>query len=72
MLEQIIFFPIFGKPLILYLGVLTYLLFMTVAAIPIITKRTKYKIKIKYHMRLAYLAIILATVHGTFGLLIYL
>ncbi len=74
MLLNITYYPIFGYPLIMYLGILTllsllgtatvgYLVFSGHAKPPIITFAT--------HRFLAYTTIALALIHSTLGLLIY-
>ena len=74
MLLNITYYPIFGYPLIMYLGILTLLSFLSTATVgylvfsghakpPIITFNT--------HRCLAYISIGLMLIHGTLGLLIY-
>jgi hypothetical protein len=70
MLENITYFQILGKPLIMYIGIITLVLFISVALIPILNKRGK-KIPFKWHHRLAAVAIILALIHGLLGAAVY-
>ena len=71
MLENITYYQFFGKPLILYLGVLTLLSFLFTASIAILNKRGINKIPFKWHPRMAIFSIILAIIHGILGLLAY-
>lgn len=69
-LTQITFFPVLGLPLIAWLGMITYLGFISTASIPLLTRRG-VRIQFKWHMRLAYFSIIMATIHGLLGLATY-
>ena len=61
-----------GKPLIFYLGVLTYLSFLLTAAIAILNLKFKiHAIPFKFHPPLAITSIILATIHAFFAISIY-
>ncbi|MGB7789432.1 hypothetical protein [Methanoregula sp.] len=71
MLQNITYFLIFGRPLILYLGVVTILLFFLTASIAILNRRGIHTIPFAWHPRCAIIAICLALVHGTLGLLVY-
>jgi len=71
MLEQITYYLVFGKPLILYLGAITLLSFLFTASIAIMNKRDISKIPFKWHPRMAAFSIILALIHGTLGMLAY-
>ena len=51
-------------PVIMYLGIITYLLLLVTAAIPRTNRKGWTRIPIKYHIRLAYITGILATIHG--------
>ena len=63
--------PIFGFPVIGYLGILSYLLLISAAMVMVLTRRRIVKIPPKYHFRLAYLTIIAATIHGVMALAVY-
>lgn len=71
MIAKIAYFLIFGKPLIMYAGIFTYALFLSVAAIGIMNRRGIAIIPFRWHARLAILAIVFATVHAIFGLSVY-
>lgn len=51
-------------PLIMYFGIITYLLLLFTALIPRMNRWGWTRIPIKYHIRLAYLTAVLATIHG--------
>ena len=71
MLEQITFYPILGKPLIMYGGIFTMLAFAATGAVAIINQKGIRKIPFIWHTRLAYLSFALAIFHGLLGLMIY-
>ncbi len=71
-LQQTAYTPILGYPLIGYLGIIGYLLMVATAAVMILTRRKIVKIKPKVHFRLAYITLIVATLHGLLALSIYL
>lgn len=62
----------FGKPLILYLGVLTLLAIMFTASIAVLNSKGIRTISFKWHSRCAAVALCLALVHGALGILAYL
>ena len=68
MLSEISYFSILGKPLIMYLGILTLLCFSTTAMVPILKKHGYRKLSFKAHHRLAYTSLVLGVVHGVLGL----
>jgi hypothetical protein len=72
MFQDISYALIFGKPLIMYLGVLTLLAFLFTAAIAILNFKGIRTIPFKCHPRCAAIAICFALVHGGFGILAYL
>jgi len=72
MLENITYYPIFNIPVIIYLGIVTILLFSITAIIALLKRKGKTKISIEWHYRLAYLSIILGFIHGFLALLAYL
>ncbi len=69
MLNNITFYLILGKPLIMYLGILTFLSLITTAIIGYFLKIGK--IKIKYHLLAVIITITLAIIHGLLGILLY-
>ena len=72
MLENIIYFQILGKPLIMYLGIITlFFLFLTVS-IAVLNMKGIYKIHPKWHPCAAKIAVTLAIIHGILGVSAYL
>lgn len=71
MLQNITYFLIFGKPLIMYLGILTLLSFLITALIGLLIIKGIGKIPFRLHLIMAVISIILAIIHGTLGILIY-
>lgn len=71
LLEKITYFPILGKPLIMYLGIITLLSFLFTALIAVMNKKGISKINFKWHIRMAVTSIILALIHGILGMLAY-
>ena len=61
-----------GLPLVAYGGIITLILFSTVAYIGMSLKSGKSKIPYKFHPILAKIAIALAIIHALFALSIYL
>lgn len=72
MLENISYHLIFGRPLIMYLGILTLSSFLFTASIAVLNvKYGIHKIPFRWHPRMAAFSIILALIHGTLALLHY-
>jgi len=71
MLSSITYFPILGKPLILYLGIITLSSFIITATIGFLIFRGK-KIPFKIHPTMAGISLLLGITHGTLALSIYL
>ena len=71
MFEAITYAPIFGKPLIMYLGILTLLSFLATASVGLMNMKGITVIPFKWHPRLAVFSICLALIHGTLGVMIY-
>jgi len=71
MFQDITYALIFGKPLIMYLGIITLLLFLLTAAIALLNLRGQHIIPFRWHPRCAAIAILFAIVHGTLGVLAY-
>ena len=71
MLQEVSYFLIFGKPVILYLGILTLATFLLTASIPVMNKKGIHTIPFSWHPRCAMVAIGLAIIHGTLGVLAY-
>jgi hypothetical protein len=71
MFQEISYYLIFGFPLIVHLGIITILMLTITALIALLKRKVNIKISIKWHHRLAYFSIILALLHGIFGLFAY-
>ena len=71
MFQDISYALIFGKPLILYLGVLTLSAFIITAAIAVMNFKGIRTISFEWHSRCAAVALFLALVHGALGILAY-
>ena len=71
MLQELTYFMVFGRSLILYLGILTITMFLITASIPLLRKRGHTGIPFFWHPRLAAIAIALGLFHGTLGVLAY-
>ena len=69
MLNSISYYMIFGKPLIMYGGILTLLCFLFTATISVLNKKGIHTIPFEWHPRMAVISICLALIHGTFGVL---
>ena len=68
-LESISQFLILGRPLIFWMGIITYTLLIATAGIALGIKRNILKIPFKWHIRIAIVTIIWATLHGLLGIL---
>lgn len=71
MISNIAYYLIFGKPLIMYIGILTLLSFSFTAYIGFMNLKGKTKIPLKWHFRMAKISLAVAITHGLLGLLAY-
>jgi hypothetical protein len=71
MFQNITYFLIFGKPLIMYMGIITLLSFLITATLGVMIIRGIGKIPFKWHMTMAIISIALAVIHGVMGILLY-
>lgn len=71
MLREITFFLIFGKPLIMYLGLITLCSFLITASIGYLIHHGNQTILFKWHPRMAFISISLAIIHGLLGIFAY-
>lgn len=71
MFKYIAYYLIFGKPLIMYTGILTLLSFLFTALIGFLNFKGDRRIAFKWHPRMAVTSITLALIHGLMGLLAY-
>jgi hypothetical protein len=67
MLSQIAYFPIYGKPLILYIGITTLILFIITASIGLMVFRG-VRIPFKFHPTMAGISLTVGIIHGILGL----
>ena len=72
MFSEISYYLLFGLPLILYLGVLTFLFLIVTVAVAVLNKTGIRTIPFVWHMRCAGITLALAIFHGTLGVLAYL
>ena len=73
MVAGIALYPIFGKPLIGYLGAITYASFLLTASIGFTTyKGIKGWLPFRWHPRMAAFSLTLGAIHGFLGLSIFL
>jgi hypothetical protein len=71
MFQEISYALIFGKPLIMYLGILTLLSFLATAVVGVMNLKGITIISFVWHPRLAVFSICLALIHGALGVLAY-
>lgn len=72
MIREFAFALIFGKPVVFYLGILTFLSFSFTASIAIMNKRGIALIPFKWHPRMAKISLTLALIHGILAISSYL
>jgi hypothetical protein len=71
MVQGLAYTLILGKPVIMYMGILTYLSFIFTAIIGYLNFKGKTIIPFKWHPRMAVTSITLATLHAILGLSLY-
>lgn len=71
MFHNIAYYLIFGKPLIMYTGVLTLFSFLTTALLGFLHFKGIVKFPFKWHPTMAIISITLALIHGLMGILTY-
>jgi hypothetical protein len=71
MIHDIALTLIFGKPAVMYGGILTFLLLLFTATVGFLNFKGISVIPFRWHPRLAIITIIVAVIHGLFGLSIY-
>ena len=72
MLQEITYYMIFGMPFIVYIGIITILLFLITATLALLKRKNKIKISIKWHYILAFISIIFGIIHGILGFISYI
>lgn len=70
-MTRITYFPILGKPLVMWLGILVLLSFLITFLLPWLRKKVFKKIPYNLHPRMAAFSMILAIVHTILGLAPY-
>ena len=71
MLREITYFMIFGKPLIMYGGIITLLSFAFTLIIAVLNNKGIKTIPYKWHPVFAVISLSLALIHGLLGILAY-
>lgn len=71
MLNNISYYMIFGKPLMMYLGITVLSSFLFTATIGFLNYHGIKKIPFSWHPKMAAISITLAIIHGTLGVLAY-
>jgi VIT1/CCC1 family predicted Fe2+/Mn2+ transporter len=70
-LNSVTYYPIFGIPFIVYLGIATLSFIIVTFVFGWLNFKKPGKIQFKWHIRMATIALILAFLHGALGLLAY-
>lgn len=71
MISSLAYFLILGQPLIMYLGILTYLSFLMTALLGYTYFKGRPILPFEWHPRFAATSLILGTIHGLLGLSVY-
>lgn len=71
MLNEISYMMVFGKPLIMYVGITTILLLITTASAGMLVMKGSSRITMKQHVWLARITLVIAAFHGILGVLAY-
>lgn len=71
MLINVTYYLIFGKPLIMYLGIITLSSFLFTALIGFLNYKGHRIIPFRWHPRMAVVSITLGILHGLLGILVY-
>ena len=72
MISSLAYLMFLGKPVVFYLGILTYLLFLFTAILGYTYFKGKPILPFIWHPRFAAASLILGTIHGLLGLSSYL
>jgi len=70
-LNKISYLPIFGKPLIMYAGIIVLLSFLFTTLIAVMNKKGNSKIPFKWHPIMARITIAFALIHGLLAVMSY-
>lgn len=71
MFTQISYQLIFGKPLIMYMGIATIISLLVTASIGYMNYKGHTFIPLKWHFFMAKITLVLALIHGFFGIAAY-
>ena len=71
MISKLAFYLIFGKPLIMYGGILTFLSFATTATIGYLIHHGKTNLSINWHINFVRLSFTIALFHAVLGLSLF-
>lgn len=71
MFQEITYYLINGIPFIVYLGIITIIMFIITASFALLKRKGKIKMSINWHYRLAYISIVLGLIHGFLGISAY-
>ena len=69
MLHKIAVYEVFGLEVVILLGIVTFLSLIGAAVLGLTVRGKAYKVRRKWHIRVAILAIVLASTHATLVLL---
>ena len=68
-LDKISYFPILGLPFMIWIGILAFLFLLFTASISAMNKKGIHKIPMQWHMRMAAVTIVLASIHVLLAIL---
>ena len=71
MIQNIAYTLVLGKPVIMYMGILTYLSLLSTATIGLLNFKGYNYVPLRWHPRFAVTTIILGTIHAIFGLSVF-
>jgi len=71
MVSSLAFYLVFGKPLIMYGGIFTFVLMLFTALVAVLNAKGINTIPFKWHPKLAAATIVLGFIHAIFGLSVY-
>lgn len=72
MFEGITYYLICNIPFIVYLGIVTFILFLMTGLIAYLRRKGKTKVPVQWHFRLAYLSFALGSIHLILGVFAYI
>lgn len=73
MVHTLAYTLVFGKPLVMYMGIATLFLFLCAATIPLLTDVFQvHVVPFRWHPRIAITALVFGVLHGILGLSLYL